>query len=68
MLFYPPFKSETSANTPECERQDSVDQEIKTEINFFSAEEDLSAEEVKEFEVLSWWNSKKKHTHILPGL
>ena len=54
LLFYPPFKSETSANIPECERQDSVDQEIKTEINFFSAEEDLSAEEVKEFEVLSW--------------
>ena len=31
-----------------------------TENKFFLAEENLSAEEVKEAEVLSWWNSNKR--------
>ena len=65
-MFYPPFKSGTSANTHESEKQDLVDQKIKREIIFFLAEEDLAAENVKKVKVLSWWNSKK--THILPGL
>ena len=65
MLFYSTFKSETSADTHESEQQDSVDQEIETEIKAFLAENNLPAEEVKEAEVLSWWNSnKKKYTHL----
>ena len=40
-------------------------QNIETEIKFFLAEENLYAKEVKEAEVLSWWNSnKKKYTHL----
>ena len=61
LSFYSAFKWETSANTHESEQQGSVDQEIETEIKFFSA--NLSVE------VLSWWNSNKnKKIHILPGL
>ena len=63
MLFYYTFKSETSAYTHESEQQDSVDQEIETEIKAFLAENNLPAEEVKEAEVLSWWNSNKKKIH-----
>ena len=45
---------------------DSVDQEIETEFKIFLAGENLSSVEVKEAEVLCWWNSnKKKYTpHI----
>ena len=65
MLFYSTFKSETSADSNESEKQDSVDQEIETEIKAFLAENNLPAEEVKEAEVLSWWNlNKKKYTHL----
>ena len=31
---------------------------------FFLAEKDLSAEEVRETEVLFWWNSMKKYSHL----
>ena len=54
MSFYSTFKSETSADTYESEQQDSVDQEIETEIKAFWAENNLPPEEVKEAEVLSW--------------
>ena len=65
MSFFSTFKSETCANTHEIEQQSSVDQEIETEVKSFLAEESLSAEEVKEAEVLSWCNShKKKCTHL----
>ena len=37
LSFYSKFKSERSANTNESEQQDSVDQEIETEIKSFSA-------------------------------
>ena len=54
LLLYSTFKSERSANNHESEQQDSVNQEIETEIKAFLAEE------VKEDEVLSLWNSNKK--------
>ena len=47
-------------------QQDSVDQDIETEILFFSGQKKLSAEEVEEAKVLSLLNSKKKKT--MPGL
>ena len=43
-------------------------QEIETEIKVFLAEDNLSAEEIKEAEVFSWQNSNEKNTHILLGL
>ena len=54
MSFYSTFKSERSANTYESEQQDSVDQETETEFKAFLAEENVSAEEVKEVVVLAW--------------
>ena len=54
LSFYSTFKSEKSKKVNESEQKDSVDQEIETEIKAFLAEENLSAEEVKEAEVLSW--------------
>ena len=67
MLLVSTFKPETSANTQESEPIDLVNQEIETENKLYLAEEILSAQKVKEAEVLSWWNSKK-NTHILLGL
>ena len=59
MSLYSTLESETNLNTHESEEQDSADQEIETEIIFL-------AEEVKEAEVLSWWNSnKKKYTYLV---
>ena len=43
-------------NTLESEQQDLVYQEIETKIKVFLLLKNLSAEEVKEAEVLSWWN------------
>ena len=60
------FKQETSANTQESEKHDSVDQEIETENKLYLDEEILSAQKVEE--VLSWWNSNKKKTLIWLGL
>ena len=38
---------------------------VKRLSSFFFAENNLPAEEVKEIEVLSWWNpNKKKYTHL----
>ena len=62
------IKSETSANTQESEQHDLVYQEIETEIKLYLAEENLSAQKVKEAEVLSWCNSNKKNALIWPGL
>ena len=58
------FKLETSANTQEGEPHDLVDQEIETENKLYLAEENLSAQKVEEAEVLSWWKSNKKKTHL----
>ena len=53
------FKTKRSANTYESWQQDLIDREIETEVEAFLAEE------VKEAEVLFWWNSnKKKYTHL----
>ena len=68
MLLVSTFKPETSANTLESEPIDLVDQEIETENKLYLAEENLSAQKVKEAEVLSWWNSNKKNTLIWLGL
>ena len=54
LSFYSTFKSERSEKINESEQKDSVDQEIETEIKAFLAEENVSAEKVKEAEVLSW--------------
>ena len=54
LSLYSTSKSDTSTNTYESEQQDSVDQQIETEIKCFVAEKYLSAEEAKEAEVLSW--------------
>ena len=51
------IKSERSANAHEKEQQNSVDQEIETEIKAFLAEENLSAEKVKEASAFFCWNS-----------
>ena len=53
LSFYSTFKLETKANTTESEQHDIVYQEIETEIKLYLAEENLSAQKVKEVEVLS---------------
>ena len=52
LSFYSTLKPEASANTQESEQHDLVDQEIETEIKLYLAEENLSAQEVVEAEVL----------------
>ena len=64
LSFYSTFKSEGNANTHESEQQDSVDQEIETEIKAFLAEENLSAK----LKSCLGGIQTKKNTHILPGL
>ena len=53
MSFFSTFTPETSANTNEIKQHGLVDQEIETEIKLYLAEENLSAQKVKEVEVLS---------------
>ena len=64
MSFYSAFLPDTVVNTQESKQLDLIDQETETEINSYLAEENLSTQKVKEAEVLSWWNSNKKYTHL----
>ena len=55
-------------NTHESKQQDSVDQKVETEIRFFWLKK-LSAEEVKRLKsCLGGTQTRKKNTHIFPGL
>ena len=63
MSLYSTFESERSLTTHEKEQQDLVDKEIETEIKTFLPEKKLSADEVKEAEVLFCWNLNKKKIH-----
>ena len=63
LLFYPSFKKKKSANIHESEQQDSVNQEIETEIKFFLAGKKILLKMLKNLK--SRLNSNKiKYTHL----
>ena len=68
LLFYPTFKSKTSADTHESEKQDSVDQEIETEIKAFWLKTIYLLKKLKKLKYCLGGTQTRKNTHISPGL
>ena len=61
--FYLTFKSNRCEVTKKSDHKDLVDKEIKTEVNSVLAEKILSAEKVKQAEVLSQFETETKKLH-----
>ena len=58
------FKIDSKIATQDDEQQDSIDEEIETEIKGFFATENLNAE-TKEEKVLNYWNlNGSKYPHL----
>ena len=68
MSLYSTFNPEISANTLKNKRHELVYQEIETDKKLYLAEENFSAQKVKEAKVFSWCNSNKKNTLVWLGL